>query len=60
MAAPRALKLTNEVVNVPQFVVLAAKVVGPGPLRLELVKLPHELSDDRGTCTAALPSRWRG
>ena len=29
------------------MVVLAAKVVGTGPLRLKLVKLAHELEDDR-------------
>ena len=29
------------------MVVLAARVLGPGPLRLRLVKLAHELSDDR-------------
>ncbi len=29
------------------MVVLAARVVGPGPLRLKLVKLAHELEDDR-------------
>ena len=39
----RALKLTN----MRLFVVLAARVVGTGPLRLKLVKLAHELDDDR-------------
>ena len=29
------------------MVVLAAKIVGTGPLRLKLVKLAHELEDDR-------------
>lgn len=27
------------------FVVFAAKVLGPGPLRLQMVKLAHELGD---------------
>jgi hypothetical protein len=35
-------------VNVRPFVVLAARVMGPGPLRLKLVKLAHELDSDRG------------
>lgn len=27
------------------FVVLAARVLGPGPMRLKMVKLAHDLSD---------------
>jgi hypothetical protein len=36
---------TNGSVIVKPLVVLAARVLGPGPLRLKLVKLAHELSD---------------
>ena len=43
----RALRLTNGVLSMRPLVVLAAKVVGTGPLRLKLVKLAHELDDDR-------------
>ena len=44
------LRLTSEVVNarpvvVRPFVLLAARVMGPGPLRLRMVKLAHELDD---------------
>jgi hypothetical protein len=43
MDARRAIRITNEVVNVKPFVVLAARVMRPGRLRLEMVKLAHEL-----------------
>ena len=42
---------TNDVFVKP-LVVLAARFLGPGPLRLKLVKLAHEL-DDRETKSAA-------
>jgi hypothetical protein len=42
-----ALRLNNPVLLVRPVVVLAAKFVGTGPLRLKLVKLAHELDDDR-------------
>jgi len=46
----KVLRLTSEVVNarpvvVRPFVLLAARVMGPGPLRLRMVKLAHELDD---------------
>jgi hypothetical protein len=46
----RVLRLTSEVdgarpVVVKPLVLLAAKVMGPGPLRLKMVKLAHELDD---------------
>jgi hypothetical protein len=46
----RVLRLTSEVVSARRVVVkllvlLAAKVMGPGPLRLKMVKLAHELDD---------------
>jgi len=44
------LRLISEVVSatpvvVKPLVLLAAKVMGPGPLRLKMVKLAHELDD---------------
>jgi len=46
----RVLRLTSAVVSgrpvvVKPLVLLAAKVMGPGPLRLKMVKLAHELDD---------------
>jgi hypothetical protein len=46
----RVLRLTSEVVNarpvvVRPFVLLAARVMGPGPLRLKMVRLAHELDE---------------
>jgi hypothetical protein len=42
--------LTGKFVNARQvvvrpFVLLAARVIGPGPLRLKMVKLAHELDE---------------
>jgi hypothetical protein len=50
--------LTNDVVNVrpavmKPFVLLAARVLGPGPRRLSLVKLAHELDDRQERRAAA-------
>ncbi|HSP10291.1 MAG TPA: hypothetical protein VLU92_11935 [Candidatus Dormibacteraeota bacterium] len=45
MPARRALYRTNGSVIVKPLVVFAAKVLGPGPLRLKLVKLAHDLND---------------
>lgn len=46
----RVLKLTNDMVKArpvaaKPFVVFAARFLGPGPLRLKMVKLAHELDD---------------
>jgi hypothetical protein len=45
----RVLRLTGNIVNagpvMKPFVVLVARVLGPGPLRLKMVKLAHELDD---------------
>ena len=46
MRARGTLDRTNGSLIVKPMVVLAARVLGPGPLRLKLVKLAHELSDD--------------
>jgi hypothetical protein len=43
MDARRAIRITNEVVNVKPFVGLAVRVMGPGRRRLEMVKLLHQL-----------------
>ena len=43
MDARRALHRTNGRVIVKPFVVFAAKCLGPGRLRLEMVKLAHDL-----------------
>jgi hypothetical protein len=45
----RVLKLTSDMVSarpvVKPLVVFAARLMGPGPLRLRMVKLAHELGD---------------
>jgi hypothetical protein len=43
VVSSRALNRTGRRVIVRPFVVLAAKCLGPGPLRLQLVKLAHEM-----------------
>ena len=43
----RALRLTNGFVDVRPVVLLAAKALGPGSTRLEMVKLVHELNGRR-------------
>ncbi len=45
----RVVKLTGDAgpVVIKPFVVLAARFLGPGPLRLKMVKLAHELDADR-------------
>ena len=43
---------------VEPFVVLAAKCLGPGRLRLEMVKLAHELGDSEES-SETLNGRWR-
>ena len=43
MVSGRALHQTGRRVIVKPFVVFAAKCLGPGPLRLQMVKLAHEL-----------------
>jgi hypothetical protein len=40
--------ITNDMVSMKPFVVMAIKVLGPGRRRLELVKLAHDMSDARG------------
>lgn len=52
MDARRALLLTNGVVDVRPVVLLAAKALGPGSLRLEMVKLFHELNGRQGDLLA--------
>jgi hypothetical protein len=45
MVSRRELNRTGRKLLVEPFVVLAAKCLGPGRLRLEMVKLAHELGD---------------
>jgi hypothetical protein len=52
----RVLGLTSEVVRavvVRPLVLLAARVMGPGPLRLKMVKLAHHLDDRQASRIAA-------
>jgi hypothetical protein len=54
----RVLRLTNDAVDarpsiVKPFVLLAARLLGPGPRRLSLVKLAHELDDRQDRRAAA-------
>jgi hypothetical protein len=45
MVSPKTLQQTSRRMIVRPFVVLAAKLLGPGPMRLQMVKLAHELGD---------------
>ena len=51
------LRLTSEMVYarpvVKPLVVFAARLMGPGPLRLRMVKLAHELDDPQERREAA-------
>jgi len=57
MMGARVLKLTGDIVNarpvVKPLVILAARFMGPGPLRLRMVKLAHELDDPQERREAA-------
>jgi hypothetical protein len=48
MVSRRGLHRTGRKVFVKPLVVLAAKCLGPGRLRLEMVKLAHDLGDGDG------------
>ena len=39
--------MTNGMVSMRPFVVLAIRVMGPGPRRVQMVKLAHSMSDGR-------------
>jgi hypothetical protein len=45
MVTRKALRRTGSRVIVKPFVVLAARCLGPGPVRLQMVKLAHDLGD---------------
>ena len=45
MVLPKTLQQTSRRMILRPFVVLAAKLLGPGPMRLQMVKLAHELGD---------------
>jgi hypothetical protein len=55
MISRRAIHRASGSVLVKPFVVLAARTLGPGPLRLRMVKLAHELSDGGGWPEPDLP-----
>ena len=48
MVSRMALHRTSRRLLVKPVVVLAAKCLGPGPLRLQMVRLAHELGDGDG------------
>jgi hypothetical protein len=61
----RVMGLTSEFVNARQvvvrpFVLLAARFIGPGPLRLKMVKLAHELDERQVSRLAVKPERAPG
>jgi hypothetical protein len=39
--------MTNHMVSMRPFVVLAIKVMGPGPRRVQMVRLAHAMTDGR-------------
>jgi hypothetical protein len=45
MVAPKELHRTGRRMLVRPFVVLAARCLGPGRLRLQMVKLAHEMGE---------------
>lgn len=56
MTARKALLMTNHMVSMRPFVVLAIRVMGPGPRRVGMVRLAHAMTDGR---SASRPS-YRG
>lgn len=56
MVSGRELQRTGRKVLVKPFVVLAAKCLGPGRLRLEMVKLAHDLPGPRRRLGVAVRS----
>jgi hypothetical protein len=55
----RSLHRTNGSYIVKPFVVLAARTLGPGPLRLKMVKLAHDLADGGRYGTDEVPLEIR-
>jgi hypothetical protein len=39
--------MTNQMVSMRPFVVFAIRVMGPGPRRVQMVKLAHAMTDGR-------------
>ena len=50
--------MTNGMVSMRPFVVLAIRVMGPGPRRVQMVKLAHAMNDRRAA-SRPLHSRLR-
>ena len=44
----RTLRGANRFINFQPIVRLVAKLIGPGPNRLRMVKLSHQLGDNTG------------
>jgi hypothetical protein len=51
MNARNALLKTNDMVSMRPFVVFAIKVMGPGPRRVQMVRLAHAMSDGRAAAS---------
>jgi hypothetical protein len=47
MNARNALLMTNDMVSMRPFVIFAIKVMGPGPRRVQMVRLAHAMTDGR-------------
>ena len=47
MNARNALLKTNDMVSMRPFVVFAIKMMGPGPRRVQMVRLAHAMTDGR-------------
>jgi hypothetical protein len=47
MNARNALLKTNDMVSMRPFVVFAIRVMGPGPRRVQMVRLAHAMTDGR-------------
>jgi len=43
--------MTNGMVSMRPFVVLAIRVMGPGPKRVQMVKLAHAMNDGRAAAS---------
>jgi hypothetical protein len=56
VGARRAIRITNEVLNIKPFVVLVARVMPPGRRRLEMVKLAHELDHSLDAIDSSRPA----
>ena len=49
--------MTNDKVSMRPFVVFAIRVMGPGPRRVQMVRLAHAMSDGRSAATSRRHNR---